>query len=130
LVARSFLKVDVEGHGGIQMTSDGMKFLQEKAALQLRKYVAKSKEKKEVNSKVVLGLGDDKEKDLFALLKAKRLEIAKAQNLPPYIIFHDKTLLEMVKLRPQNLLEMGKISGVGEAKIKKYGKVFLEVIGS
>ena len=112
------------------MTSDGMKFLQEKAALQLRKYVAKSKEKKEVNSKVVLGLGDDKEKDLFALLKAKRLEIAKAQNLPPYIIFHDKTLLEMVKLRPQNLLEMGKISGVGEAKIKKYGKVFLEVIGS
>ena len=73
-----------------------------------------------------LAQSNDGGADIF--MQAK--EIAKAQNLPPYIIFHDKTLLEMVKQRPQNLAEMGKISGVGEAKIKKYGKVFLEVIGS
>lgn len=128
LVAADFLKVDVLGHGGLQMTEAGRKFLQKKESLQLRKYAAKVKEKKEVKTKAVLGLAGGEEKELFALLKSKRMEIAKAQNLPPYIVFHDKTLLEMVKAKPKNLDEMAKISGVGEAKIKKYGKVFLEVL--
>jgi ATP-dependent DNA helicase RecQ len=128
LVAADFLKVDVLGHGGLQMTEAGRKFLQKKESLRLRKYAAKVKEKKEAKTKAVLGLAGDEEKELFALLKSKRMEIAKAQNLPPYIVFHDKTLLEMVKLRPKNLNEMVKISGVGEAKAKKYGKAFCEML--
>ncbi len=126
LVAMDFLKIDVEGHGGIKITASGMKFLREKTALQMRKITAKTKVKKEVKAKANLALEGDAEKELFAKLKAKRLQLAQAQNLPPYIVFHDKTLVEMVKRNPKNLEEMRGIVGVGEEKLRRYGKVFLE----
>ena len=62
------------------------------------------------------------------MLKDKRLEIAKEQQLPPYVIFHDKTLLEMVKENPQSLTALSSVSGVGEMKIKRYGQIFLDII--
>ena len=69
-----------------------------------------------------------KEKDLLMLLKSKRLEIAKAQNVPPYLVFHDKTLVEMIKVKPGSIEEMSEITGIGEAKIKRYGQVFLDIL--
>jgi len=48
--------------------------------------------------------------------------------VPPYVIFHDSTLLEILKRRPVSLAEMGQISGVGQAKLAKYGDVFLRVV--
>ena len=96
----------------------------------MRKHVGKVKVAKAVKTKLSLGLESEDEHELFARLKTKRLEIAKAQNVPPYVVFHDKTLFEMIKLRPKNLADLGGITGVGEAKIKKYGKVFLEVLGA
>ncbi|OFW88756.1 MAG: ATP-dependent DNA helicase RecQ [Alphaproteobacteria bacterium RIFCSPLOWO2_01_FULL_40_26] len=129
LVAMDLLKVDIAGHGGIKITNAGKEFLREKYQLQMRKIAAKIKAKKEPKVKIILGLESDDEKNLFAKLKAKRMEIARAQNLPPYIVFHDKTLIEMIKKHPQNLEEMRKISGVGEEKLKKYGQIFLNLIG-
>lgn len=128
LVAMDFLKVDVAGHGGLQITAAGRKFLQQKNPLPLRKITVKVKNKKEVRVKAVLGLTGDAEKELFAKLREKRMEIAKAQNVPPYVVFHDKTLLEMVKMKPKNSEELLRIGGVGEAKMRKYGKVFLELM--
>lgn len=130
LVAMNLLKVDMAGHGGLQISQEGKKFLSEKFTIQMRKYVGKVKAKSVVKTRVGLKLDNDDEQDLFDKLKSKRLEIAKAQNLPPYIVFHDKTLLEMVKLRPESLDKMSEISGVGEAKIKRYGDVFLEIIAA
>jgi ATP-dependent DNA helicase RecQ len=109
----------------------GRKFLQEKGQLNLRKYTKKTKEKslpKTKAAKVLLELETEEENNLFQKLKAKRLEIAREKQVPPYLIFHDKTLVEMVKLMPKSLAEMVNVSGVGEAKIKQYGKVFLEVL--
>ncbi len=131
LVAFGLLKVDLAGHGGLQITDLGRKFLQEKSEIRLRKYTTKTKIKSASKVKVakqILELSSDDESDLFLKLKAKRLEIAKAQKVPPYLIFHDKTLVEMVKLRPKSLAEMVNVSGIGEAKVKQYGKVFLEVL--
>jgi len=128
LVAMDFLKVDVEGHGGIKMTEAGRKFLQQKTSIQMRKYAGKVKIKNAIKAKVALELEGDAENELFAKLKALRMEIALKQKVPPYIVFHDKTLFEMIKVKPQSLEEMGKISGVGEAKIKSYGKLFLEIL--
>ena len=48
--------------------------------------------------------------------------------MPPYVIFHDSTLLEILKHRPANLTELGKISGVGQAKLARYGDAFLQVL--
>jgi superfamily II DNA helicase RecQ len=68
------------------------------------------------------------EADMFKRLSELRKEIAYAQGLPPYIIFHDKALWAMVEVMPQSLAEFGKISGVGRAKLEKYGERFLAVI--
>ena len=134
LIAMNLLKVDIEGYGGLKITDAGRKFLQSKEKILMRKMAVKVKNKKseaadnKSKTKILFALEGEFENELFAQLKAKRLEIAKAQNLPPYIVFHDKTLIEMVKVLPKSLSEMSKISGVGEAKVKKYGEKFLRVV--
>ena len=70
----------------------------------------------------------DPESDMFKKLANLRKEIAFANGLPPYMVFHDKALWAMVEALPQNLEAFGKISGVGQAKLEKYGERFLAVI--
>lgn len=130
LVATDLLRVDMINHGSIKITDEGFQFLKEKRTIALRKHQHTKKtgnSKVEANSKLV-SLDSHQEKSLFQLLKDKRLEIAKEQNLPPYVIFHDKTLLEMVKENPQSLTALSSVSGVGEMKIKRYGEIFLDII--
>ena len=71
---------------------------------------------------------DEYQKELYALLKAKRLEIAREEKVPPYIVFTDRTLLDMCVKASQTKEEMLKVSGVGENKFGKYGRQFLECI--
>ena len=68
--------------------------------------------------------------ELFRQLAQLRKELANADKVPPYMVFHDKTLHEMASKMPANLLAMGNISGVGQAKLDKYGPAFLDVINS
>ena len=68
------------------------------------------------------------EGNMFKKLAELRREIASADKVPPYMVFHDKALWQMVQVLPQNLAAFGKISGVGQAKLEKYGKRFLAVI--
>ncbi len=70
----------------------------------------------------------DFNKELFALLKERRMELAKDQGVPPYIIFADTTLIEMACYFPQSNESLLTIHGVGRAKAKKYGSAFMEVI--
>jgi ATP-dependent DNA helicase RecQ len=65
---------------------------------------------------------------LFTALRQKRLEIARAQNVPPYVIFHDRTLIELAAARPASRSEMADVPGVGQAKLDRYGPAFLSVI--
>jgi ATP-dependent DNA helicase RecQ len=65
---------------------------------------------------------------LFALLRKKRKELADDAGVPPYVIFSDKTLVEMAAYFPQSVSSLLKISGVGQAKLRQYGETFLEVI--
>ena len=66
--------------------------------------------------------------DLFEVLRKLRLEIAKEESMPPYIIFSDKTLIDMCVKKPSDEEEMLNVSGVGENKLKKYGQRFLQEI--
>ncbi|MCD1025446.1 MULTISPECIES: DNA helicase RecQ [Enterococcus] len=77
-------------------------------------------------AQVVKKLAPDNE--LFEKLRQLRLELASKQNLPPYVIFSDKTLYELAEVQPQTTLEMLQIKGVGENKLAKYGEAFLEVL--
>lgn len=131
LIARNLLKVDMVGHGSLKITKQGNEFLSQKQQIELRKYQKKSTNpKKELKIKSTLTKNQLNDDDLilFDQLKAKRLELAKSQNLPPYIIFHDKTLIQMTQIKPQTLEQMSKISGVGQNKISKYGQIFLDII--
>ena len=68
------------------------------------------------------------EQSLFDALRTLRLELAQAQNVPPYVIFHDKTLWQLAEDKPRTLTAMSAISGVGKSKLERYGEVFLELI--
>ena len=71
---------------------------------------------------------DGADAKLFEALKVWRRETAHAGCVPPYVIFHDATLAEMVRAKPANLIALGRISGIGEAKLKKYGTEVLAVL--
>ena len=68
------------------------------------------------------------DQSLFEALRKRRKQIADRHDLPPYVIFHDATLRQMAEHRPKNEAELLGISGVGEAKLRRYGSEFLEVI--
>ena len=68
------------------------------------------------------------ERDLFEALRDLRSELAREQGVPSYIIFHDATLRQMAGARPRNLRQLSGISGVGEAKLERYGATFLEKV--
>jgi ATP-dependent DNA helicase RecQ len=65
---------------------------------------------------------------LFDTLREVRRELAKAQGVPPYVIFHDATLREMAAVKPQDLQQLAMVSGVGDRKLAAYGNAFLEAI--
>ncbi|MBV9884374.1 MAG: DNA helicase RecQ [Sphingomonadaceae bacterium] len=66
---------------------------------------------------------------LFEALRARRRDLAAAEGVPPYLIFHDSTLREMAELKPTSLHALSRVSGVGAAKLERYGGAFVEVIG-
>jgi ATP-dependent DNA helicase RecQ len=67
---------------------------------------------------------------LLAELKKLRLQLAKDKNVPAYVIFPDKTLIEMAAIRPATLEEFAKIKGVGQAKLDKFAEAFLAVVNA
>lgn len=71
---------------------------------------------------------DPEDQGLWMALRACRKRLAQTENVPPYVIFHDATLLEMVHNQPLNMHEFAQLSGVGENKLRKYGSMFVEVI--
>ena len=127
LVTHNLLAVDMVGHGGLSITAQGKNFLQDKTTMELRKLPQKVKAGK-VTKSTPKSLSTNTDQSLLAALKAKRQELAKAQNVPAYVIFHDKTLMEMAQIKPQSLAEMLQISGVGEAKLQRYGQELLDIV--
>lgn len=133
LVARGYLFVDMNAHGGLTVTPDGMDFLRSRNALQLRldpRTVSNTGRHSRGGAKAdpLLSLKDDADKTLFAALKDLRTHIAKDHNIPPYVVFHDKTLVDMVLHKPLDLQALSDVPGVGQSKLKKYGQIFLDVI--
>jgi ATP-dependent DNA helicase RecQ len=127
LVARGLIAVDVAGHGGLSIPAEGRQFLREKPPLSLRVLKRGRSERKAARRQTTDAV-PAADRALFDKLRAKRLELAKAASVPPYVIFHDKTLAEMAARSPRSAAELAGIPGVGEAKLARYGEVFLAVI--
>ena len=131
LVAAGLLNVDMEAYGGLRLTEQARPVLRGESEVWLRRDAepAKNKISKiERSARMREAFAGANEDPLWLALKAKRMELAREQGVPPYVIFHDSTLLEILKHRPDNLTDLGKISGVGLAKLARYGNDFLKVI--
>ena len=129
LVSQNLLMVDVNEHNGIKITEKGFLFLKKKESVNFRKLTEKQKARKEKSgkkSKVVLD--NDLDQSLYENLRTARQQMAKKRRVPAYVIFNDKTLIELAQARPQSFEEMLGISGIGEAKLKKFGQTLLDVI--
>ena len=70
----------------------------------------------------------DADQELFERLRGVRLRLARARNVPPYVIFHDTTLRELARVRPVSVEELGGIYGIGESKASRFGQDFVEEI--
>ncbi len=126
LVAQELIRVDLSGHGGLSIAPKGRAFLREKPKLMMRlPSRAKMARRKRRGAAPEL---TDAGRGLFEALRAKRMEIARAQGVPPYVIFHDKTLAEMASVRPSSRADLAEVSGIGAAKLERYGDAFLAVI--
>ncbi|MFA6121996.1 MAG: DNA helicase RecQ [Sideroxydans sp.] len=131
LVAAGFISVDMEAYGGLKLTEMSRPVLRGEQAVWLRRDaepVKRTNSKAERSSRLREAFEGANEDPLWQALKAKRMELAREQGVPPYVIFHDSTLLEMLNRKPQSLTEMGQIGGIGQSKLAKYGDDFLKVL--
>ncbi len=124
MMGHDLLRPDPERHGGLRMTERARPILRGEESVQLRLDTIRAAK----NGNVVRTLVSDEDAPLLSALKAKRRALAEAADVPAYIIFNDKTLIEMAQARPQTLDDFAKIGGVGSKKLERYGKDFLEVI--
>lgn len=129
LVAYNLLATDVTGHGGLFITAQGQSFLKEKKTVQLRKQVTRREVRKALIKKdIEAAYGRELDTALFDALRDARMELAREQNIPPYYIFHDRTLREMAIFKPATREALMDISGMGERKMDRYGAIFLDLI--
>jgi ATP-dependent DNA helicase RecQ len=131
LVAGGLLEADMEAYGGLKLTEAARPVLRGEQEVWLRRDAEPVKRKVSKAERAARakegyeGVSDD---PLWQALKARRLELAREQGVPPYVIFHDSTLLEILNRRPQTLAELAQIGGIGQAKLARYGDDFLKVL--
>ncbi len=137
LVTRGLLAVDLEGYGGLRLTTSARAVLQGSESLMLRKESAApgrapKTRKKKATAALLEESGSPEEIEanqaLFEELRELRRTIATEQEVPPYVIFHDKTLAAMAMHRPLDEHAFLQISGVGQAKLDRYGEQFIAAI--
>ena len=124
MMGRDLVRPDPDRFGALRMTDAARPILRGEQSIELRlDTIEKARAEAPVKAQV-----DDEDADLLAALKARRRQLAEAQKVPTYIIFADRTLIEMAQKRPQSLDQMMGITGIGAKKLESYGAAFLAVI--
>ncbi len=124
LLVQGYLVADPERFGALRLTPQSRALLRGEVVLELREEPDKPQRRK-VERQSGVAAADDA---LWDALRARRKALAEEQGVPPYVIFHDATLMEMARLRPTTADQLLEVSGVGAAKLERYGTFFLEVI--
>ena len=129
LVVRGLLRVELDSYNALQLTDSCRPILQGEQALYLRKEEPRALSKKQASTKASRKIQiAPQDQELWEELRQCRKYLADEYNVPPYVIFHDATLKEMIDSLPQSASELLRISGVGDSKLEKYGADFLEII--
>ena len=130
LVARGLLSVDVDGYGSLRLTAAARAVLRGETAVELRRDARPPAQRRDARARRerVRAVLRPENQALFDALRARRRELAESQGVPPYVIFHDASLVEMAERRPHLLADFAEIPGVGAAKLERYGATFIDVI--
>jgi ATP-dependent DNA helicase RecQ len=130
LAALGLLTADGEGHGSLRLTAASRAVLNGNQTICLRL----QPERKKAAAKIT-AVREDKfatldlaARALWARLRAWRTEVAKKHGIPAYVVFHDATLTELVRLRPQTESELRQLPGIGARKLESYGGDLLEIL--
>ena len=124
LVGRGYLSVDLQGFGALKLQEKCRPLLRGECEIALRL----DQKQKGAKRQTKTPLPEDINVGLWEALRDCRRELAEAQGVPPYVIFHDSTLVEMCSVLPKTLDAFSKLSGVGERKLMKYGEAFIAAI--
>lgn len=126
LVARGLLDVNADGFGGLLLNENCRAYLRGEEKIYLRrdlKPTNKTLKRQTINDTI-----EAEDQALWHALRACRKRLAEEQGVPPYVIFHDSTLREMLAFRPVTPEQLRSITGVGDSKLKRFGDEFLAVI--
>jgi len=124
MMGHDLVRPDPERHGALRMTAAARPILRDEDGIELRRDTIRKAPRRPAAKMLV----SEEDAPLLSALKAKRRALAEAAKMPAYVVFNDRTLIEMAETRPETLDAMARVNGVGAKKLESYGQVFLEVI--
>lgn len=128
LIAQGYLIVDVAGNGSIRLSERCRPLLRGEQSIEFRHVAQEKTDKRSQIKRPVQRFHTQEQEALWDALRKLRRDLADVQGVPPYVIFHDATLMEMLGFLPQTHADLAQISGVGVRKLELYGDAFLQVI--
>ncbi|MGH8739865.1 MAG: HRDC domain-containing protein, partial [Burkholderiales bacterium] len=123
LVALGYARPDHDSFGALRLTGASRPVLRGEQAVEMRRAVPRKGKKKKA-------LPTQKDDPLLDRLKAWRMEQARQQAVPPYVVFHDATLSAIAAARPRDLGSLATIPGIGAKKLERYGPALLDLLAS
>lgn len=127
LVSAGHLRIDIQGFGGLQITPAGLDILRGNASFECREVLTKPSNSISKSSMPRPALSPEDE-GLMTKLKKVRLDLARTRSVPPYVIFHDRTLIAMAETRPTTLQAFLDLPGVGKSKAEHFADAFLTLL--
>lgn len=128
LVAASLLEVDAEGHGGLRLTDASRDVLKGRRQVMMRRDTT-SAASRDRSSAPRSGLPvQPQDLALFNALRGLRAELAREQNVPAFVIFHDSTLRNIAEQRPTSVDALARVGGIGGSKLARYGQRLVEIV--
>ncbi|WP_225763088.1 DNA helicase RecQ [Stenotrophomonas sp. Marseille-Q4652] len=128
LVAASLLEVDAEGHGGLRLTDASRDVLKGRRQVMMRRETT-SAATRDRSSAPRSGLPvQPQDLALFNALRGLRAELAREQNVPAFVIFHDSTLRNIAEQRPTSVDALARVGGIGGSKLARYGQRLVEIV--
>lgn len=129
LVASGFLRIDIQGFGGLGLAEKGMALLKGEGEFRFRPdTVQKAGRQPRGKNRAEAEALDPQAQELLLELKKLRLHLAQEREVPAYVIFSDKTLIDMAARRPADRESFRQVFGVGQAKLDQFADIFLEAI--
>ena len=127
MVAAGFLSINIQKYGGLELSERGLSLLMGEQPFSYRESIKTQPPRKVMKKKNDHSVGPH-DLPLLSRLKQHRLDLARARNVPAYVVFPDSTLIEMARIRPNTLDDMSGINGVGPKKLNEFGASFLRAI--